>query len=544
MQIKKLTKIFRTATLVACAVVTMASASWAASYYVDSVSGNDSNSGSQTAPFRSVSKVNGLSLQGGDTVYFKAGGVYGSILNPASGTSSASVTYTSYGTGNKPSIAGASITNRSYIKLTNLEFLNNGSDYPVDINNSHHVVMSNCNIVAGTSNSNAYAALFMRNSSHHNVVSGCNIQRLNTASQGDALNLYLNVSYNLIENNTIGKATHYSVFLEGATASYPSYVTSFNIIRNNKIANPEGAMVGLASQANNNLIEGNDISGGKSTSYDAGAANTLQHLCQNNIFRKNVMRDNPTSDGYGAQSIAYQYGSAPPNQILSNHVYNNLITNIYRLPIVLGNYQPDVCQVRYNKYKNNISYNNGMGDNMQVTISNDGNISDNYFQNNLFYKSGVTNILSVMGGTYSVSGMQSKDPSHWSGNLQTDPMLDTTYKPKSGSPLIDAGAHLASVTSASGSGTSFTVDDAGWFCDGFGYTTGDTIMVGSTTATIASVNNSTKTITVKAPISWTNGAAVNLPYSGSKPDIGAFEYGATAPTTTAQVSAPTNLAVR
>ena len=45
----------------------------------------------------------------------------------------------------------------------------------------------------------------------------------------------------------------------------------------------------------------------------------------------------------------------------------------------------------------------------------------------------------------------------------------------------------------------------------------------SQTAGITSVDYSTNQLTVDTPLTWTAGLGVSLPYSGSAPDVGAFE---------------------
>lgn len=52
-------------------------------YYVDSIYGRDENDGcSRQTAFRTVARINSLTLQGGDSVLFKAGGVYPGSLIP------------------------------------------------------------------------------------------------------------------------------------------------------------------------------------------------------------------------------------------------------------------------------------------------------------------------------------------------------------------------------------------------------------------------------------------------------------------------------
>jgi hypothetical protein len=67
------------------------------------------------------------------------------------------------------------------------------------------------------------------------------------------------------------------------------------------------------------------------------------------------------------------------------------------------------------------------------------------------------------------------------------------------------------------------VDDASYFYDGEGMVTGDTIRVGAVEATITLINYATNTLTLASAITWADNANVNLPYTGSAPDIGAFQ---------------------
>jgi hypothetical protein len=71
------------------------------------------------------------------------------------------------------------------------------------------------------------------------------------------------------------------------------------------------------------------------------------------------------------------------------------------------------------------------------------------------------------------------------------------------------------------------VDDARIFVDGFGIADGDLIQLeGQTqTARITSINYSTRVLTLDRSLTWTNGQGVSVPYSGSAPDMGAFEHG-------------------
>ena len=78
-------------------------------YYLSSSTGNDNNNGSQTQPWKTLSKLSNISLGPGDTVYFKKGDTFrGHYVVNGSGTEGNLITFTSYGSGNQPIISGSS----------------------------------------------------------------------------------------------------------------------------------------------------------------------------------------------------------------------------------------------------------------------------------------------------------------------------------------------------------------------------------------------------------------------------------------------------
>ncbi len=106
-------------------------------YYIDNVLGNDSNTGlSQSAPWKSLTKVNSFSFQYNDSILFKSGCVWDGQLKPkGSGNSSKSIFIDMYGGIDKPLFRGNGITgqatlylnNQSYWEISNLEITNDDS---------------------------------------------------------------------------------------------------------------------------------------------------------------------------------------------------------------------------------------------------------------------------------------------------------------------------------------------------------------------------------------------------------------------------------
>jgi hypothetical protein len=110
---------------------------------------------------------------------------------------------------------------------------------------------------------------------------------------------------------------------------------------------------------------------------------------------------------------------------------------------------------------------------------------------------------------------------------------------QSGSPAIGLGKAITTVTSSSGSGTSFTVADATFFTDGIGIVDGDIIKVGSN-APVRITSISANTITVESSISWNNGDGVYWRNQDTSPDAGAYEYRSSGYNYGISISSPAN----
>jgi hypothetical protein len=110
-------------------------ASSGTTYYIDSSSGSDSNSGtSSSSPWASLTKVNSTTFTAGDKILFKCGDTWTGTLHPlGSGSSSAQITISDYGSGNLPIIAGNGaeeavlLKGQSYWTVSNIEVTNYAS---------------------------------------------------------------------------------------------------------------------------------------------------------------------------------------------------------------------------------------------------------------------------------------------------------------------------------------------------------------------------------------------------------------------------------
>lgn len=124
------------ATLIAVVFLSAATGARAATYYVDAAAGKDEFAGTSPATaWSSLAKVNATTFQPGDTLLFKAGGVWKGVLHPlGAGTSAAHIRIDSYGPGNKPLINGRGaeaavyLLNQPYWEIRNLEVTNTGKN--------------------------------------------------------------------------------------------------------------------------------------------------------------------------------------------------------------------------------------------------------------------------------------------------------------------------------------------------------------------------------------------------------------------------------
>lgn len=122
-------------------------------YYVDSINGNDSNSGtSEEEPFKTLNKVNEITLKPGDSILLKKGSIFDNqqLAPKGRGTEKDHILIGSYGNGEKMPVINANrkflegilIENMEYVDITNIEVTNddafNLTDKPDDPNNNRN----------------------------------------------------------------------------------------------------------------------------------------------------------------------------------------------------------------------------------------------------------------------------------------------------------------------------------------------------------------------------------------------------------------------
>lgn len=133
------------------------------SYYVDSVGGKDSNSGTSTnSAWKTLKNVNAKQFSPGDKIYFKAGCQWDGMLHPlGSGDSTGVITIDKYGTGSKPRIngkgaeAGVMLDGQEYWTISNLDVTNEASSrairqgiyvYGKNSGITHNITITDCEV--------------------------------------------------------------------------------------------------------------------------------------------------------------------------------------------------------------------------------------------------------------------------------------------------------------------------------------------------------------------------------------------------------------
>ncbi len=482
----------------------------------------------------SVANVNALA---GDTVYLKGGTYSGNddmTIKPRNtGTSEDNrIMFSNYINEevNFEETKGIFIEKKSYITVNGINF-NNMKRFLL-IYGSHHITVSRCNFDGRHTDASSWqGALIMysyndpvgeRVHSTHNWIHHCTFHRwaynASDDHDGDLMDIGSNQStedsssYNLIEDNVFAYGGHHTI----------GVYSRYNVIRNNyshnelnpdnwdfegfRAATTEGPNAGFC------LWEGNRFGFAGQPEPDAGGSG-MTFRSSNNIFRFNAVFH--TVSG-GIQTVCNLNNAT--NKIDHadyNHIYNNTFYhNGYE--IAYAGHQGGIYFARWsgvspvgNVVKNNIFYdNNGnvshCGDDGSICYA--GDIDPQIVENNWNNR---------------------QDPLfvNLSDNGPDDPSLPD-FRLQKNSPCIDSGVCITKITSASGSGSQFQVEDAGYFTDGWGIIEGDEIQLedSSQKARITKVDYNNNTITVDKSLTWTQNMGVSLAYAGSAPDLGAHEY--------------------
>jgi len=451
----------------------------------------------------------------GDTVYIQAG-TYNETLQPdRSGTAENYITFKPEGGDVILTTSGHAVelANRSYIVIDGLSMLDVGGNWVNLEPMGHHNIIQNCHMQENRS----WAGLNIQDNANYNKI-------LNNVFIGNCkpadLVLVWNASHNLIEGNTFLGGIHDALNIQDRING----TTSYNVIRNNYFqnkwhSNTDTWGVEYILFEGNTIIDGgedaadNACGSERDRSMDRVEHKGLHANTRFGIYRRNIMVNN----GSGLQLVSSTKDWKIPLE--DNGFFHNTMSRNY---IGIRNLHYYTATSRNNVVKNNIVYNNR---DAEIAVSNTPGTADQYMHNNI----------------YGATEQYAPGDARWD-NISVHPRFADEFSRdfhlQSESPMIDAGGWLTTTVSA-GSGVQIPVEDARYFMDGWGVIEGDLIQLqGQTrTARITGVDYDNNILTIDQNLTWSLDLGVSLPYHGSAPDIGAYEYGFTTGVSTSTIRA-------
>ncbi len=380
-------------------------------------------------------------------------------------------------------------------------------------------------------------AFFLAGATYNKIVN--NVFDDNAA---DSLSL-VNSDYNLVEGNDFRKAEH---------AIWDIRCGDYNVIRRNTFHN-ESQKIGEIYDCDGasgytdfdatkrNVIEDNDFAYVPS-SGNASPFSGIQFAGQDTIIRRNRFYD---LVGPGIRMAIY---GAEARYNTGNRIYHNVFygTDFAGVRIAAGNTMSDnvlknnifmksafvANDTRWNWWVNTVT-----GKPVQVMADRlDGFTLDN----NVFFSSMAGEPWIITYGGRTTSWAQQENVTWWESNytqlvsnsIEVDPEFvdeaNRNFRLVQTSPAVDSGGFLTRVVGADTNAT-VVVEDASYFYDGYGIegVVGDVIRLEGQpdSAVVLSVDYANNTLTLDQPLSFTDGQGVALNFTGTAPDIGAYEFG-------------------
>jgi hypothetical protein len=545
-------------------------------YYIDgSLAGNcqaqynaatrNCGTGADTA-YRSLA-AGALNAKPGDTVLIRQG-VYNETLIPGqSGTAEAPIFFGRYGSepvtitnvsgaglgqlpeGEHADIAwekfGFYLWNKSHITIDGLTIDNvNGWGRAV---NASYITLSN-NVFTNATTPGGRGSIKFVMGGHNQILN-------NKIHTGNDNIFILKSDHNVIAGNEITSGRHTLWTIKGG---------NYNVVRGNYFHNEREKIgeifdafdpvngldeihFGLSQKnaTKHNLVEDNIFAYTPSSGIQAPYSG-IQYAAQEGIIRNNVFY-NMTGPGIEIASYGDEAEFSTDNRIYNNVFYQNHFGGM-RIS------KNETYYLANNVIKNNVFYQNDF-------IDHDGRFSswrqlDGHsaqiltrtsagalFENNAIFGSAKDDGYVIANIFFNDD--DSRGPEHYPlaeaqqvwgatlvGNLEVVPGFSNAaahdFSLAVSSPLVDSGDYLTRTADA-GQGNRLIVSDVRYFYDGFTISgeKADSIQLenSSDTATIVSIDYQQNALILDKALQWTQGQGVSLVYTGSAPDIGAFELG-------------------
>lgn len=391
-------------------------------YYVDSISGDDSNGGdSESQAWKTLEKVNATIFQPGDRILFKANGIWeGQLFPKGSGNEQDPITIDMYGIGNKPIINGNGISgelgasvllyNQEYWEINNLEITNNAATeeqrYGVlvrfdNYGTGNHIYINNLNIhdIKGIVGDRFVGDGILIVGTGNQVPTNYNDVKIENCTVEDVTRTGISVWNQWAQRESLSYAGR-----PGYHATTGDYYASTNVVvRNNTINNVMGDGI-LVSVCDGAIIEYNVASHCNLMSGQANVA-MWPHNSDNTIMQYNeAYLTHHTLDGQGfdvdilCHNTIVQYNYSHDNEggfllICSDPRYGSTTNTVVRYNIS----ENDRCRSFEIKGKvyNSFIYNNTIyaARNISVDVYNMGTIflayaNGTYSYNNIYYMLG------------------------------------------------------------------------------------------------------------------------------------------------------------
>ncbi|PXF58843.1 MAG: hypothetical protein C4B58_05130 [Deltaproteobacteria bacterium] len=478
--------------------------------------GKDSNPGTLELPWCTLEKAS-QAARPGDTVYLMPG-TYSGVLHPVrSGCKGSPITFCAKER-RTAELIGPPYPNRgryainleglSYVKIKGLDVRpKNWNGRWLLANKTDHITIIDCLM----EESSGDYALAVKKSDQFRVIDSVFRKHYsnNMMRFSDSTNI-------LIEGNAISRSGHSPLQL------YPPGSNRYVVIRGNVFHAAWGRNFELF-EVPDVLFEHNIIT----NAYNGGhsADTKAKFLVNHGIFRFNQIFRN-----WDIPIDGFPY----KDNLFFRHArfYNNVFHDNHGPGILIAG--PPV-RTQDIVFQNNVFYNNDpFGSGCQVRIT-EGEKCDIKFWNNIITSERAEASRAIWFDKallLDISQAERDYLEQFNGNHGVLPCfedeLQYDYTLKKESPLRNAGRPLSYAVD-SGQGISLRVKDASFFYDGFGIESelGDLVAIGTPeqVARIIKVDREQNILTLDHHVTWSKGNPVSLPWVGSAPDIGVFEYG-------------------
>jgi len=379
----------------------------ATTYYLNSSSGNDSNSGAAASPWKSLAKVNATSFHPGDRILFKSGGVWtGQLWPKGSGTAKLPIAIDKYGGDALPVINGSGLAEDAVL-LKNQEYWEIGE---LEITNTGAVPGTRRGVHVVTENFGEMHHIYLRNLTIHDV-NGSDKEKVNGGIAYSAIgdtkpSRFVDLR---IEGNHITRVDRSGIFGWSTHWERSKWYPSLGVVIRNNILDDIGGdgIVNVATDGA--IVEYNVVSRAsqRSQDYNVGiwpwsADNTIVQY--NEVYgtrgqhdaegfdsdwnsRNTIIQYNYSHDNDGGFLLICNEGSQSPADSAGNTgtiVRYNISQNDHHRGIKLSG-----------PVKDTLIYNNtiyvGKNEDVDLVLHTDwtGWATNTYFYNNIFYVEGT-----------------------------------------------------------------------------------------------------------------------------------------------------------